>query len=289
MQVIAHNIRRVILRLRLSQLQGLVRRLACVTVFCFFSVVASSVFAAEVYGVIELSNGNVRIVDAQGQSRLAQQDDKVMEGDTIITGQGGEIQIRTDDHGFVAVRSNTKLRIDAYSAHSDASDKSVMSLLAGTIRSITGWIGKTHPESYAIKTPSATIGVRGTDHEPQVILPPEPGQQAIAEPGTYDKVNQGSTVLRGEKGTVQVQANQAAFAAHDKALAPRALDAIPTFYKPSRFENRIDRRKGVLAQNMEKHQQARAGKNNTARGERRAGETVKPHQRKLQQRVPNQR
>ena len=258
-------------------------------VLCFFGVSALPVVAAEVFGVVELSNGNVRVVDALGQSRLAQQDDKVMEGDTIVTGPGGEIHIRTDDHGFVAVRPNTKLRIDAYSARSDVSDTSVMSLLVGTIRSITGWIGKTHPESYAIKTPSATIGVRGTDHEPQVILPPEPGQQAIAEPGTYDKVNEGSTELRGEKGAVQVQAKQAAFAAHDKAVAPKALDAIPTFYKPSLFENRIERRKGVLAQNMEKHQQTRAGKNKVVQRERKIGESAKPHQPRLQQRVHKQR
>lgn len=277
-------------RRALSSKPERITRLACRTVlsvlFCAIAASSFPAFATETFGVVEFSQGVVRLVDAQGQSRLVQVEDKVMEGDTVITGPAGELHIRTDDHGFVAVRPNTKLRIDAYAAHSDANDKTVMSLLVGTVRSISGWIGKTHPEAYAIKTPSVTIGIRGTDHEPHVILPPELGQQAIAEPGTYEKVNQGSTVLQGEKGNLSVQANQAAYAAHDRSAAPRALDSIPSFYKPSRFENRIERRKAVLAQNMEQHRVNRQKQRAAQRGERQTGEAAReakqPREHRLQ-------
>lgn len=213
--------------------------------------------AAEIFGTIELVDGSARILDAQGQSRLAHEDDKVSEGETIVTGRDSEVHIRTEDHGFVAVRSETKFRIDSYSARGEAGDKSVTSLLVGALRSITGWIGKTNPVAYAIKSPTVTIGVRGTDHETVVILPPDPGLTSIGLPGTYDKVNQGSTVMKSEKGEVVLQPNQASFTPHDGAVAPKALDAIPAFYRPSKHEQRIEERRETLSKEIQSHRAAR--------------------------------
>lgn len=224
---------------------------------CLAGLAPSLVWAVQAFGVVELTEGAVSIVDMQGQARIPQAQDKLLEGDTVVTGRDGEVHIRTEDNGFVAVRPNTKFRIDAYAAHADLNDKSITSLLVGSVRSITGWIGKFNPDAYAIKTPSATIGVRGTDHEPSVILPAEPGQTAAAEPGTYDKVNQGNTVMRGEKGSVELKPNQAGFTAHRSAQGPITLAAIPAFYKPSRHEARIGQRKESLAKNLEQHRAER--------------------------------
>ena len=157
----------------------------------------------------------------------------------------------------MALRSNTRFRIDAYSAHGDAEDKSVVTLIQGALRSITGWIGKSNPRGYAIRTSTATIGIRGTDHETTVILLPEAGQVAVAAPGTYDKVNTGSTVLSTERGSVVVGPKQAAFAEHEGRQGPRTLDVVPSFYQPTRHEGRIEERKETLAREMEAHRQAR--------------------------------
>lgn len=126
------------------------------------------------------------------------------------------------------------------------------------MRSITGWIGKTNPQAYAIKTPVATIGVRGTDHETMVILAPESGQpQSAGVPGTYDKVNQGSTVVRTDKGSVVVTPNQAAFAELEGKAAPRLLASIPDFYKPTLHEKRIEERRDTLEKEMLTHRSVR--------------------------------
>jgi hypothetical protein len=225
---------------------------------CFAVLVMPALaMAAEVFGTIELVEGAVRIFDAQGQSRLPQVDDKLSEGDTVVTGRDGELHVRTEDHGFVALRPGTRFRIDAYSAHAESTDKSVFSLLEGALRSITGWIGRTNPQAYSIKTPVATIGIRGTDHETMVILPPEPGQVPMGTSGTYDKVNQGSTVLSTDKGLVVLQPNQAAFAEHEGRTAPRMLESIPAFYKPTRHEKRIEERREALGKEMNSHRSAR--------------------------------
>lgn len=213
--------------------------------------------AADVYGTVELVEGSVQTVDSQGRSRPTQLADTVSEGETVVTGRDGEVHLRTEDHGLMALRSGTRFRVDAYSAHGDAEDKTVVSLFQGALRSITGWIGKTNSRSYTVRTATATIGIRGTDHETTVILPPEPGHVLAGPPGTYDKVNSGSTVLSTDKGSVVVEPNRAAFAEHEGRLAPRELDAVPAFYQPTRHEARIQERKETLANEMEAHRQTR--------------------------------
>lgn len=238
-------------------LQSICKTATALSICLAILAVPSLAMSAEIFGTIELVEGAVRVFDDQGQSRLPQVDDKLSEGDTVVTGRDGELHVRTEDHGFVALRPGTRFRIDAYSAHATATDKSAFSLFEGALRSITGWIGKVNPKAYSIKTPVATIGVRGTDHETTVILPPEPGQVSLGAPGTYDKVNQGSTVMSTDKGTTVVQPNQAAFVEHEGKTAPRVLESVPAFYKPTQHEKRIEERRDALSKEVDTHRAAR--------------------------------
>ena len=221
----------------------------------------SAAFAARAeitYAHVEFVKGTVSIVDAKGQARMPQVNDKIFAGETILTGRDGELHARTDDHGYVAFRANTRMKIDSYLAEGDKDDNVVMSLLYGSLRSITGWIGKHNADKYAIRTPTATIGIRGTDHEPHVILPPGPGEgPPAAPPGTYEKVHSGATVIKNEGGQTVVNANHVAFAPHDGKAPPRALDRAPDIYKPTANEGRIENRGKELVKEMEEKRQAR--------------------------------
>jgi hypothetical protein len=114
----------------------------------------------------------------------------------------------------------------------DGTENAVVSLLQGGFRTITGIIGRKNKDNYLIRTATATIGIRGTDHEPMVILVPGPGQAAIAAPGTYDKVNVGIAYIRTDAGSVDIHRNQVGFAPVTRA-APVILPKIPPFYKPT--------------------------------------------------------
>ena len=70
-------------------------------------------------------------------------------------------------------------------------DASALRLFSGALRAISGWIGKHQADRVLIRTATATIGIRGTDHEAMVIAPGDP----TGAPGTYDKVNAGSTFI----------------------------------------------------------------------------------------------
>jgi hypothetical protein len=217
----------------------------CLLALAIFS---SPLFAA---GVVELAEGTVTVINAKGESRTPKKGDTVAEGDTLVTGRNGELHVRLDDNGLIALRANTRLKIENYRAQGDSDDKAFFSLLKGTFRSITGWIGKYNANNYGIKTPTATIGVRGTDHEPLVVTEPEPGEVVTVPPGTYDKVNSGITTLGNKFGVTLLNPNQAGFAPKDAAAAPKPLPKVPEIFKPTKHETEIDKTKGLLNKNID--------------------------------------
>ncbi len=185
-------------------------------------------------GNVQFVIGDVKLVTKAGETRALVKGAEINEGDRIITAAGASAQLKMVDGGFIAVRPSTSMSFDTYrySGKQDGSESAVVSLLQGGFRTITGFIGHTNKQNYLIKTETATIGIRGTDHEPMVILPPLPGQAAIAPPGTYDKVNVGVAFIRTDAGSVDIQRNQVGFAPITKA-APVILPRIPPFYKPT--------------------------------------------------------
>ncbi len=188
-----------------------------------------------VAGSIELTEGNVLLEGKDGKSRLPAVGENVFEGDTVTTFPGGEIQLHMADGASLIVRENSKITIAAYIADGGEEDRSLIELAKGALRSITGWIGRYNRSSYRIRTPLVTIGVRGTDHEPTHI----PVGDARGEPGSYDKVNEGSAFMETTQGIVEVPKNRAVFHSATGRAAPRLLGAIPAFFKPGRHEQRF--------------------------------------------------
>ena len=194
---------------------------------------SSSATERNVVGTIELIEGDVRVFDTAKTPRKVAKGDKVYEGESIVTGKDGEVHLGMEDSGFIGVRPDTRMRFTKYQANGEATDTSVIGLLKGAVRSVTGWIGKNNASAYQIRTPTATIGVRGTDHETLVI----PQGQDNTEAGTYDKVNIGGTTLQTKQGKVNVEPDRAGFASHRAGSRPQILAKVPHFFKPTRHES----------------------------------------------------
>ncbi|TLY44970.1 MAG: FecR domain-containing protein, partial [Gammaproteobacteria bacterium] len=76
-------------------------------------------------------------------------------------------QIGFTDNSLMTFQANTKLFINEYVYKPKAKasvGKYILNLIEGGFRTITGMIAKKAPDDYAINTPVATIGVRGTDY-----------------------------------------------------------------------------------------------------------------------------
>lgn len=84
--------------------------------------------------------------------------------DTVNTTKG-KVGITFQDNTRVEVNENSKLLIDdfVYDPKSKDAGKLGVKVALGTVRYASGQIAKNDPTKVAINTPSATIGVRGTD------------------------------------------------------------------------------------------------------------------------------
>ena len=110
-------------------------------------------------GRVMFSHGTVE-AQSNGRSRVLVKGDPVCVGETIVTAQSGMAQIRMVDDGMIAIRPQTQLKIEKYAYNGTDTDASMISLLKGASRFVTGKLGKLHPQFDLIRTPNATIGVR---------------------------------------------------------------------------------------------------------------------------------
>jgi len=216
--------------------------------------VCTAAYSVELFGTVDALSGSANVEDQSGKSSAVTVGLSIYEGQTITSGPEGEVHLVTEDGGIIALRPNTVFRVDEYKAEGGSSDKMFMSLLKGAVRSITGWVGKYNNAAYRITTPTATIGIRGTDHETTVI---DNGNGD--EPGTYDNVNEGSTVLKTPQGVAEVTPGKFAFAPKGRAVAPVFLAQRPHFLamRSLKIEERIQPRKEYLRTRLENMREER--------------------------------
>lgn len=120
---------------------------------------------AQPAGHVIAAGAGVKAKANSGAVRVLKRRSAVYEGDTIITGRGSA-QIRFSDGGLTALRPGTTFKIVSYrwKGKQDGSEKGFFSLIKGGLRTISGAIGKKYRDNYKMKTPVATIGIRGTSY-----------------------------------------------------------------------------------------------------------------------------
>ncbi|MBS4097682.1 MAG: FecR domain-containing protein [Sulfuricella sp.] len=166
-----------------------------------------------------------------GITRPLVKGDPVCAGDALLTAKDALVQLRMADGGTILLRADSQLTIEAfaYRGVEDGSERSLLALAKGGFRAITGAIGRLHKDAYGIRTPNATVGIRGTDHETYFVPVPPPGQTAPAEPGTYNRVISGATVLQTESGKLTIGPKQIGFAGL-RGAPPLLLDTPPAIF-----------------------------------------------------------
>jgi len=197
---------------------------------CFFNLAWAQNNAATVMAL----SGQAKAIDPQGRERALEKGAELFAGDRIVTSASTLVQVRLHDGGYMSVRANTEMVIDRFVLdEKDASKSSfLVSLLRGGFRSITGLIGRSNPSGYQIRTATATIGIRGTDHEPVLVLDtPEAQAQTQSPPGLYDKVNDGETFISNKGGVLSLKRGDVGFAPLSPDIPPQVLLKIPEFYK----------------------------------------------------------
>lgn len=130
-----------------------------------FCALLSAAATFDLAAALEASGTTVAVLQSAAAtgatgSRVLQVEAPVFMGDRIKTGAVGEAQLRFRDETRLVVGKNSSLLIDSFVFNDDNTASKVgMRALRGTFRFITGVSRK---QAYSIRTPSMTIGVRGT-------------------------------------------------------------------------------------------------------------------------------
>ena len=132
--------------------------------------VAAPAMASDV-GLIKVSKGDVRIERA-GAKMPAAVGAGVQSSDVIVTGADGLAGITFTDNSLVSLGPNSVFSIDKYRFDSTThAGEFESSLTRGRLAAISGKMVKQSPEAMKVRTPSAIMGVRGTEFIVQVDEP----------------------------------------------------------------------------------------------------------------------
>jgi hypothetical protein len=152
-------------------------------VLALFSVAGAS-WAAQVAGTIVQLSGPLLAKKADGAVRILSMRSEVESGDTLVTEKNTYAMVKFVDNSEITLKPATTFKVEnfAYDANKPDGDNASFSLVKGGLRSVTGLLGKRNKEKFAMKTPSATIGIRGTTFTAEWI---EPSEQAVAAREAY--------------------------------------------------------------------------------------------------------
>lgn len=122
-------------------------------------------------GLVKVSHGTVAIERA-GERLAAPVGTAVQASDTIVTGADGAAGITFSDNSLVSVGPSSVFAIDRYTFDTTTYAGEFQGTLSrGRLAAVSGKMVKQSPESMKIRTPSAIMGVRGTEFVVQVDEP----------------------------------------------------------------------------------------------------------------------
>ena len=126
-----------------------------------FSVSAAALAADA--GEIKVARGAAHI--ERGSERLpAKVGMPVQEADRVVTGTDGTVGITFADNSLLSIGPSSTFAIDRYVFDSTThAGKFDSTLSKGTLAVVSGKMVKQSPDAMHVRTPSAIMGVRGTD------------------------------------------------------------------------------------------------------------------------------
>ena len=177
-------------------------------------IAIGNVYAAEsIGGVFEQSGKPGSIVRTTGEELTANLNTDIESYDNVET-ENGRLKIKFVDETQISLTEHTLVEITEYVYDPDPSkSKMAMNFVAGTARFATGGLGLVPKENIVIDTPTAVIGIRGTDFTTTVdelgrslvILLPDANcddkiklEEGCRPSGSITVTNDGGTVVLDE-------------------------------------------------------------------------------------------
>ena len=96
--------------------------------------------------------------------RAAVSGEGIQTSQRISTGKAGAATITLKDGTVLTMGPNSTMDLSQFEFNSTTQEGNLLlDLIQGSVRVVTGLLGKAHPEKFKVKTPTSVVGVRGTD------------------------------------------------------------------------------------------------------------------------------
>lgn len=116
-----------------------------------------------VVGIVKTARGSV-MVERNAAILVLSVGSKVYQNDRIFTGALSSVGVTFKDDMRISLGASSSFRITQFAYNPSTQEGSFIgNVLKGSLRFVTGLLGKVKPQSVSVYTPSTTIGIRGTD------------------------------------------------------------------------------------------------------------------------------
>jgi hypothetical protein len=175
--------------------------------FAALLVAGAIASAAQVAGTVTHLSGPLLARKADGTVKVLAPKSEVENGDVLVSEKNTYAQIKFIDNSEITLKPNTTFKIEnfEFDEGKPAGDHASFSLIRGGLRSITGLLGKRNKEKFALKTPTATIGIRGTTFIAEYV---EPNETAVAALQAYLQASTAALGANGVAGLIPLQLAQ---------------------------------------------------------------------------------
>ncbi|MET0203594.1 MAG: FecR domain-containing protein [Casimicrobiaceae bacterium] len=130
--------------------------------FALALAVASAAHAIDI-GQIKVSKGDVAI-ERSGQTVPGAVGARLQTSDVIKTGADGSVGITMSDNSLLSAGPNSILSLDKFAFDTTTNQGQFeSSLRKGSLSVVSGRIAKQSPDAMTVRTPTAILGVRGTE------------------------------------------------------------------------------------------------------------------------------
>jgi len=154
--------------------------------------VVSDAALGEPIGSVDAMKGTASVIRADGTQEPLEAGSQIYENDTIITGADSALGVLFVDDSTMSMGGEARLVVDQM-VYDDStqSGNQLFDVVQGAFVFASGHIGKANPEDVEVRTPVATIGIRGTKYG--VDVGAEGGETAVT-------LFEGAAVVRNAGG-----------------------------------------------------------------------------------------